>query len=191
MATARSAKRNSKTRSAPAAPTSRRPTTSSTSWTPMAMVRSASSELSSALKGSEAGRPSSPRASGGASGSGDGAHQQSEQRRRQPAQLRSTAAGAAGASTHVGHQQRRLDHDVTDLCRRLEGDDDIARGDDGIQHCDVVLQSDRADDPARGAGDFIPGHPVAFAQRLKGTSPIGRGRIAMTMRSGCGVTACR
>jgi hypothetical protein len=37
----------------------------------------------------------------------------------------SADAGAGRGVLHVGHQQRRLDHDLDDLCRRLQGVDDI------------------------------------------------------------------
>ena len=47
--------------------------------------------------------------------------------------LRSIAAGFKRRILQLGHQQRRLDHDLGDLCRRIEGDDDIARGEDGIR----------------------------------------------------------
>ena len=104
-------------------------------------------------------------------------HRRSRQHRR--SKLRSTAAGVSGCILYVGNQQRRLDHDVTELCRRLKGDDDVTRGDDSIiQHRDLVLQSDRADDSARGAGDYIPDHPVAVAQRLKQLFRPGRSRIS-------------
>ena len=36
-------------------------------------------------------------------------------------------AGVGGYILDLGHQQRRFDHDVTDLCRWLEGDDDLGR----------------------------------------------------------------
>ena len=60
------------------------------------------------------------------------------------------------------HQQRRLGHDVADLCRRLQGDDDVGRGNVSIQRRDIVLQFHRADDPAPGAGRFHPPRPHRF-----------------------------
>ena len=81
---------------------------------------------------------------------------------------RSAAAGARRCDLHVGHQQRRLDHDIHDQCRRIQGHDDVACGDDVIEQRDVVLQFPRADDSARGEGDFVRSHRVALAQRLSG-----------------------
>ena len=92
------------------------------------------------------------------------------QRRLQRIEHRSAVAGDAGYIQLVGDQQRRLDHDLADLCRWLEGDDDLAGGNGsgsgGIQCRDVVLQSHRTDDSARGQGDFIL-RRLALGQRLK------------------------
>ena len=41
-------------------------------------------------------------------------------------EYRSAAAGIAGRILHVGNQQRRFNHDITDLCRRVQGHDDLA-----------------------------------------------------------------
>ncbi len=56
---------------------------------------------------------------------------------------------------HVGDQQRRFDHDIHHQCRRLRHQHDLARGDDIVQQRDGLLQFPRADDSARGAGDFL------------------------------------
>ena len=64
-------------------------------------------------------------------------------------------AGVAGRILHLGHQQRRLDHDVADLRRRLQGDDDIGGIGQHVERRDIILQFHRSDDPAPGAGDFI------------------------------------
>ncbi len=54
-------------------------------------------------------------------------------------EMTSALKGAARCIQHVNNQQRWLDHDVTDICRRLEGDDDVARGNHGILHRNVIL----------------------------------------------------
>ncbi len=51
----------------------------------------------------------------------------------------SADAGIGGRILDLGHQQRWLGHDVADLCRRLQGDDDIGRVSVGIQCGDLIL----------------------------------------------------
>ena len=76
----------------------------------------------------------------------------------------SADAGLAGRILDLGHQQRRFDHDIADLCRWLQGDDDVGRR--GIQLGDIVIQFHRADGSAPGPGDFSFSDGVALGQRL-------------------------
>ena len=71
------------------------------------------SELSAALKGA-----------GHAGDHHHHAHAADSER----SQLRSAAAGVGGSIQHDGNQQQWLDHDLADLCGRIAGDDDHARG---------------------------------------------------------------
>ena len=64
----------------------------------------------------------------GAEGIRQGSPSPPSRRRFGPIHRRSAAAGAGWRFLDLGHQQRRLDHDIPDLCRRLEGDDDVAGG---------------------------------------------------------------
>ena len=85
----------------------------------MATARSALDEMSSALKGAGKGghhHHHVAASDGSDSTSADGSSSDP------------LMQALEGASIDLGHQQRRLDHDVTDLCRRLEGDDDVGRG---------------------------------------------------------------
>ena len=49
-------------------------------------------------------------------------------------EFRSVRAGPAGRFQHIRHQQRRFGDDVADLCGRIEGNDDVGRGQKLIQH---------------------------------------------------------
>ena len=80
--------------------------------------------------------------------------------RRQWLELRSADAGAAGRLQHLGHQQRRFDDDIADLCGRIEGHDDVAGIGQFVERRDLVLQFHRADDPAPGQGDLVFGQPL-------------------------------
>ena len=106
-------------------------------------------ELASALKGGK----SSPRS----------AAESSAIRR---IEFRSVLAGPAGRFQHVRHQQRRFGDDVADLCGRIEGNDDVGRGEKLIHISGIVLQFHRADDPAAGPADFIGRHFIALGERL-------------------------
>ncbi len=103
-------------------------------------------ELSTALKGTGG--------KGGhhhhhADGSGDASAAATEQHQR--IEHRSAAAGAGRRIQQLGHQQRRLDHDLDHLCRRFEGDADDARRLDGFQFSATSSYNlHRADDAARG-----------------------------------------
>ncbi len=128
-------------------------------------------ELSSALKG-KGHHHHHHAASADGSGGADGSNSDP------------LAAGVERRIVQLRHQQRRLDHDVGDLCRWIESDDDLARGDDVILRRDVVLQFHRTDDSARGAGDFDRSHRVALAQRLNRLSEaLARGVAGYPNRS--------
>ena len=81
-------------------------------------------------------------------------------------EFRSVLAGPAGRIQHIRHQQRRFGDDVADLCGRIQGNDDVGRGQKLIHISGIVLQFHRADDPASGPGDLIGRHLIAFGQRL-------------------------
>ena len=74
--------------------------------------------------------------------------------------------GSQGRFQHVRQQQRRFGDDVAHLCGRIQGNDDVGRGQKLIRISDIVLQFHRADDPASGSGDFIGRHRIAIGQRL-------------------------
>ena len=73
------------------------------------------------------------------------------------------------SSTSVANSDGSVD-DIADLCRRLQGDDDIGRG-QFVERGDVILQFHRADDPAPGPGGFIDGDRFALGQRLSLSGP--------------------